>query len=133
MSATLAWSLAEIGRVGFTHALDPAPIAVALGMERAALKTLFAAGTVDQCVPSIEPRSASYVLNILIRHEVRCRGDGAAIRAALARPCADLGSASISEALAAGPDFPQIVVIRAVAGELPVLRVKMWRVADSHS
>lgn len=86
VSADLAWMLGEIGRVGLTHSLDRAPIAAALRVDREVIATLIATGEVPDPRSAINERAAAFVLNIVVRLEVRCGGDSIAIDSALDRP-----------------------------------------------
>ncbi len=129
MSLCPTWSLQEIGRIAFTHDLDPDPLAVALGLDPVGMASLISAGD----MPALPCLAAPAVLNILIRLEVRCGGDSRAIRTAMDRPSDGLGGMSISDALRAAPDRKGLWDIRIAAGLLPVPMVRMWRAADRYS
>lgn len=133
MSPRLARTLDEIGRLGLTHALDPAPLAAALSVEPVDVGDLIDTGRVSEALLAVNDGVADYLLGILVRLEVRCRGDCTAIRAALDRPSPDLHGRSIAEALLARPDIASLAVIRTAAGTLAVPCVRMWRVADTYS
>lgn len=133
MSAYLAWTLAEIGRVALTHALDAAPLAAVLNIKEPTMVTLIATGELPGPLPVIDQQIAAYVLNILVRLEVRCGGDSSAIRNALGRPSRELAETSIAAALLAGPDLTVLAAIRAAAGQLLLPRVKLWRKPDTYS
>lgn len=133
MSADLAWTLAEVGRVAFTHALDPTPIAAALRVDHDVIATLIETGELPDALPAIDQRVAAFVLNIVVRLEVRCGGDSTSIDSALGRPSPELAGRSIAEALLASPDMADLAAIRDAAGKLPVPKVKMWRVPDNYS
>lgn len=133
MSGPLLRTLDEIGRLGLTHALDPAPLAAALGVEAIDVGELIDTGCVSDTLLMTNEAAAAYLLGILVRLEVRCRGDGVAIRTALDRPSPDLSGLSIVQGLLARPDIAGLAVIHEVAGTLPVPRVRMWRVADTYS
>ena len=134
MNAATRWTIAEIGRVLYTHALDPTPVAAALGV---ALAMLDACGR-DSDVHAdagrtIDEQAAALVLNILVRVETRCTGDTVAIAAALLRPHEALDGGSLAEGLAAGPDLTALRALREAAGTMPEPRVRMWRTADRYS
>ena len=133
MIAPLLRTLDEIGRLGLTHALELTPLAAALGVESIDVGKLIDTGCVSDTLLMTNEAAATYLLGILVRLEVRCRGDDVAIRAALGRPSADLGGLSITQGLLARPDIAGLAVIHEAAGTLPVPRVRMWRVADTYS
>lgn len=133
MSAPLLRTLDEIGRLGLTHTLDPAPLAAALGVESIDVGKLIDTGCVSDTLLMTNEAAAAYLLGILVRLEVRCRGDSVAIRTALDRPSPDLSGLSIVQGLLARPDIASLAVIHEAAGTLPVPRVRMWRVADTYS
>lgn len=133
MSADPHAILDDIGRVGLTHALDPAPLAAGLGIETRRVERLIATGAMSGPMQALDAEAATYVLNILVRLETRCRGDSTAIRIAMIRPCPALGGRSVTEALLARPDIEGLAAIRAGVATLEVPRVKMWRVADGYS
>lgn len=130
MSLCPFWSLQEIGRLAFAHRLDPDPLAAALGLDAVAMAKLIATGEVPDALPC---PAAAWVLNILVRLEVRCGGDSSAIAAAMHRPSEMLAGASIAEALGGAPDLLRLRKIRIAAGAVPVPRVRMWRAADRYS
>jgi hypothetical protein len=133
MSGPLLRTLDEIGRLGLTHALDPAPLAAALGVEAIDVGKLIDTGCVSNTLLMTNEAAAAYLLGSMVRLEVRCCGDSVAIRAALDRPSPDLGGLSITQGLLARPDIAGLAVIHEAAGTLPVPRVRMWRVADTYS
>lgn len=127
------WVVAEIGRVLWTHALDPTLIAAVLGLTPEDAARLVA-GEPAAALPDEEHRDrAALLLNILVRVELRCGHDPVAIRAALTRPVGALGGATIADRLHAGPGLATLRLIREAAGSMPVPKVRMWRVADRYS
>lgn len=125
------WVAAEIGRVLYTHALDPALAEGPLAMTAEAASALVMGGPIK-----IEPGRVEHgelLLNVLVRLEVRCAHDPVAIRAALDRPSPELGGQSLRETLAGAPSTERMRSARAAAGTLPIPKVKMWRVADRYS
>lgn len=133
MSPDLHWTLQEIGRLAFSHRLDPAPLAAALGLDADVAVRLIATGQLPELPTRLSSQTAAWVLNVLVRLEVRCGGDSAAIAAALERPSEALGGQSIADAMRAAPDAARLAEIRAAAGTLPVPKVRMWRVPDLYS
>ena len=133
MSASLRWTIAEIGRILYTHALDPAPVAVALSVAPAMFDGCDGDDVHADAGPAVNERGAALVLNILVRVETRCCGDTVAIAAALMRPLEFLGGSSLAEGLAAGPDLTGLRALREAAGTMPVPRIRMWRAADRYS
>jgi len=133
MSAQLLRTLVEIGRLGLTHGLDPAPLAAALGVDPSDVGKLIDTGCVSDTLLMTSEAAAAYLLGTMVRLEVRCHGDSVAIRAAIDRPSPDLGGLSIVQRLLARPDLAGLAVIHEAAGTLPVPRIRMWRVADTYS
>ncbi len=133
MSAPLLRTLDEIGRLGLTHGLDPAPLAAALGVDTSDVGKLIDTGCVSDTLLMTSEAAAAYLLGTMVRLEVRCHGDSVAIRAAIDRPSPDFGGLSIVQGLLARPDIAGLAVIHEAAGTLPVPRVRMWRVADTYS
>ena len=115
MSGGGTWEAAEIDRILYAHRLDPALAASGPGLA------------------THDPERLPLLLNVLVRVELRCAHDTAAIREALERPADLLGGDSIAERLRAGPDLAGLRQLREAAGTVPVPRVKMWRVADTYS
>ncbi len=130
MTVARSWEVAEIGRFLHTHRLDAGLAAggLDLGVEQAeALKR-----DVDDAF-TVCPARAALLLNILVRLEVRCSHDGAALRAALERPAEPLASDSIAARLRGQVDLAGLRLLREAAGTLPVAKVKMWRTPDRYS
>lgn len=129
MSAA-GWQVAEIGRLLHAHRLDPLLTCMALGIDAEQAARLASAGEIDGAAHG---ERAALLLNILIRLELRCGHDSRAIAAAIERPAAELDGASIGETLRLPVDEPALRRLRAVAGSLPLPKIKMWRVADTYS
>ena len=131
MSAPVLWEAAEIGRLLYTHALNPvlvaAPLAIDAGEAHALVEGVTRSVSVDR-----QPKAA-LMLNILVRIELRCGDDPVAIRLALDRPLDMLAGASIAERLMNAATAGDLLVLRDAAGAMPVIRIKMWRVADRYS
>lgn len=131
MSGTLAWEVAEIGRLLHTHRLDAGLAAGALGIGLDDAERLKGGGADD--VVAVFPDRAALLLNILVRLELRCGHEGAALRAALERPAEALADDSIASRLRGDVNLAGLRLLREVAGTLPVPRVRMWRTADRYS
>ena len=131
MSAPLLWEAAEIGRLLYTHALDPGLATVPLAIDIAEARALEQG--VAGSVPVERQPEAALLLNILIRIELRCGHDPVAIRLALNRPLEMLAGASIAERLKESATAADLLVLRDAAGTMPINKVKMWRVADRYS
>lgn len=127
------WEAAEIGRLLYTHGLDPALVAGALGVNGGDATCLASGAAIDCMVAADRRYHAALLLNVLIRVELRCGHDTIAIRAALGRPLDALGGDSIAERLLADPDIAGLRLLREAAGTMPVPKVKMWRVPDTYS
>ena len=133
MSGDLGWEAAEIGRLLYTHRLDPLLAVGALAIDADAAAAL-AAGTIGgEVLPPARLPHARLLLNILVRIEVRCGHDPIAIRAALERPVDELDGASIGDRLRGEVTIADLRALRLAAGTLPIPKVKMWRVADRYS
>ncbi|MBM7406233.1 MULTISPECIES: hypothetical protein [Sphingomonas] len=126
------WEVAEIGRLLHTHRLDAGLACSSLGINADEAERLVAAGEIVSSGEGLAERSA-FLLNVLIRLELRCGHDSRAIAAAIERPVAELGGVSIGEALRRPIDVAGLRQPRCVAGTLPLPKVKMWRVADTYS
>lgn len=113
------------------HRLDAALAAGGLAISRDDAERLKSGDTARTIV--VCPVRAALLLNILVRLELRCRHDGAALRAALERPAEALAGDSIAGQLRDDIDLGGLRLLREVAGILPVPRVRMWRTADRYS
>ena len=128
-----AWTLAELGRLLYTHGLQANLVANALDINEAAVSSPVTADPATTLAAHAAGDRAALVLNILVRLEVRCGGDTGAMAAALDRPIDLLGGASIAQTLIASPDLATLNQLREAAGTMPVPKVRMWRVADRYS
>lgn len=133
MSALRTWEAAELGRLLYTHRLDPALAAAALGFGEAQVRTLCGGHVGAGDIPPERHEHVALMLNVLIRIELRCGHDSVAVAAALERPLDLLGGSSIAERLRAAPDLAGLRLLREAAGAIPVTKIKMWRVADTYS
>lgn len=133
MSESLVWTLGEIGRLLHTHQLDTELVVKALGISRDDADRLKRGdvGTPDETVRRYD--HAALLLNVLVRLELRCGHDTAALHAALERSVDTLAGDSIAGWLRTDVDLAGLRLLREVAGTVPVLKVKMWRVADRYS
>ncbi len=131
MTGAMSWDVAEIGRLLHTHPLDAGLAAGGLALPLEAAEVL-KRGDTDDAV-AVCPARAALLLNILVRLEVRCGHDGAALRAALERPAEALAGDSIAAWLRGQVDLAGMRRLRDVAGTLPVPRVRMWRTPDRYS
>ena len=77
------WTVAELGRVVFTYRLDPALIASPLKLGQQEAVTIAAGEQPSIGFGPDRQARAALLLNILVRVEIRCGHDAAAIRAAL--------------------------------------------------
>ena len=130
--AALPWEVAEIGRLLHTHRLDARLAAGGLGIGPAEAERL-TRGDIGGAFPVVCPARAALLLNILVRLELRCGHDGAALRAALERPAEVLAGDSIASRLRGAVDLAGLRLLREAAGTLPVPKVRMWRTADRYS
>ena len=95
MTVRETWEAGELARLVMTHQLTYEIIDVAHTMA---------------------PASVSLLLNVLIRLEVRCAGDGRAVVTALNRPAEESNSRSILNHLLCGPSDRDLRSMRDVAG-----------------
>lgn len=131
--AGVIWEAAEIGRLFHTHQLDPGLIAPALGITQDDAARLKQGDPSAHGVIGEHGRHAALLLNVLVRLELRCGHDSAAVRAALERPAEGLGGDSIGDRLRGEVDLELLRLLREIAGTLPVHKVKFWRCADRYS
>ena len=133
MTAAIRGEAAEIGRLFYTHRLDPNLAASALQISPDDAVGLV--GGDNEVLGAIDAQDgrASLLLNVLVRLEQRCGHDSAALRAALERPLDELGGDCIAERLHGQLDVASLRLLREVAGTLPVPKVKFWRCADRYS
>lgn len=129
---SIAWEVAEIGRLLHAHPLDPILACSALALSASEAERLVAARGIATA-SFVMPEHAALLLNILVRLEIRCRHDSCALAAAVERPAPELGGQSIGEALRQPTDIERLRQLREAAGTLPLPRVKMWRVPDTYS
>ena len=128
-----AWTLAELGRLLYTHGLQASLVANALDLNEAGVAPLVTADGATALAEQARGDRAALVLNILVRLEVRCGGDTGAMAAALDQSLDLLGGASIAQTLIASPGLATLNQLREAAGSMPVPKVRMWRVADRYS
>lgn len=132
-SPSTTWTVAELGRVLFAHRLDPALAAAVLSLSPGDTERLVGGRPLGSALDATQLASAVLLLNVLVRLEVRCCHEGAAIRAALDRPLETLGGDTLAERLLAGPDENSLAELRLAAGSMPLPKIRMWRVADTYS
>ncbi|WP_375429471.1 hypothetical protein [uncultured Sphingomonas sp.] len=130
--SSVGWTLAELGRLLYTHGLAPTLVAKAVGLDQNDVARLMIGEGLSLDALADGARAA-FVLNVLVRVEVRCCHDTVAIRAALERSLAELGGASISERLSGCTEPEDLAVLRLAAGMKPIPKMSMWRVADRYS
>lgn len=131
MSVAIRWSLTEIRRLVIKHAIDPKPIADALGLADVATLAIDLEGSMPDTVDELDRQAAVLILGILIRLETRCNGDSGAIRTAFDRPLDAMCGATISEALSSAPDTIGLDLIRDAVGALPLPPMHEHRAADA--
>lgn len=133
MSGEIVWEATEIGRLLYTHRLDPRLAVSALGIDVDTAAALVAGSKSGEVVAPTRLPHAQLLLNILVRIELRCGHDPVAIRAALERPVSELDGASIGDRLRGEVTIADLRELRLAAGALPIPKAKMWRVADRYS
>lgn len=122
--------MAETDRLLHTHRLDPLLTCAALGIDAARAARFASAGEIKGAAHG---ERAALLLELLSRLELRCGPGSRAIVAATERPAVELDGASIGETLRLSVDQAALRQLRAVAGTLPLPKIKMWRVADTYS
>ncbi len=130
---SVSWTLAEVGRLLWTHGPDPALAAGALSIGLDEAQRLVAGEPLAVTMTEERRTRAALLLNILTRIELRCEHDPVAIRAALGRPLDTLASVSTAERLREQSDLAAWRILREAADTMPVPKIWMWRVAHRYS
>lgn len=117
-----AWLLGLLGRLVYSHRLDPGLVASALHVATGDVVAL-AEGRQVTLGPS--PR-LPLVVNILVRVELKLRGDSRAIRRALLAPLDTLGGRCPAEAMTGSLD--DLRRVRLAIDHLSAPTERWWRV-----
>ena len=112
-----------IGRILFTHRIDPRLATAALGIDAAAADDLIACGQLPLAVDRIR---LELLASILVRLEIRLCHDIKAIRAALDTPLAVLGNRAPMDLI--GGDVHTLRRVRGAVDHMSAPKSKAWRV-----
>lgn len=115
-----------VGRLLLTHRIDPDLAMRGIGIERAVVEEMIETGRTRVALDADQAARLRLLASILVRLEVRFRGDGRTIRNALETPLDCLGDTSIADRIGDGIDV--LRAIRAAIESLEGPRVRTWRV-----
>lgn len=115
-----------VGRLLLTHRLDPDLATRAVGIGRDVVEEMIATGRIGALLDEAQIVRLRLLASILVRLEVRFRGDGKRIRAALHMPLDHLGGASIADRM--GDSIEGLRAIRSATESLEEPKVRTWRI-----
>jgi len=112
-----------VGRILFTHRIDPRLVTAAPGIDAAAADDLIACG---QLSVAVDRTRLELFASIMVRLEIRCRHDSKAIRAALDIPLSVLGNRAPIEVVAS--DVHALRQVRSAIDHVHGPTIRMWRI-----
>lgn len=126
--ANLAWLADTCARLMLTHRIDRSLVAEALGI---------AASEVDRTLagPAIEPDAElperlALLVDILMRLEIRMRGDTRLLLETLATPPGTLEGRTPAETMT---DIERLRAVREAIAAMPVPEIRMWRCPSGYA